>query len=165
MRYKTKQNLMRIGVILLVVAVIAALVILIGNNKNTDDYTKVRPGWTVGGIDEGEFDKTIDTSLISDFIEVKEGLRFVTKSNARVNYTVYAYDEDKEYIEGQMTYSGNHTFTLEELEEIFPAVEYVRVEITISDDDNNHIGIFEKMKYSKYIEIFVTEKQSVKTAE
>lgn len=165
MSYKTKQNLMRIGVIILLITVIALVFSLFGNksNKETDDYEKVRVTWDVGGLDAaGIFEESYDTNLTSGFIEINKGLRFIMKENKNFFYTMHVYDENKVFLG---IYSEcdendiNATFSLGEIQNDYERAKYVRIDISNIDSDDNHFDWFEKQKYSKYLTIYTTEKE------
>lgn len=164
MNYRSKQTLMQVGAILLIVALVAALFIFLGDKKTDDDYKRVSAKWSVGGIDEtGVFDKNQDTAMTSDFIEIEEGLKFELKENKKVTYTVYFYNESKNLIaESSMTFNDNKTLTLTEINENLEGAKYVRVVMTGMAEDDNHIDIFERARYSGYLNIFVTDEDQSK---
>ena len=168
MKYYQRQNLMRLGVILLLVAVFAALFTAIGNASSEDDYKKVNAGWIVGGLDKssGLNDKNLDTRMTSDYIEIKEGFKVQINSKQTVEYEIYLYDDNKNYVcrlTDDFAITNCSSTKTEIVEKYGNTVKYIRVVMSGFTGDDNHIGPVEKLIYSGYLKIFVTEKEQVKT--
>ena len=166
MKYKTKKILTYVGIALVFVLLLTLIISLISNLftvKSKDDYTKVDAKWSVGGIDvSGTFDDNMDTRLTSTFIDIDKGLKFIMKEDKDFRYTVYLYDEDKQYIgifEPCEDLNKNYSCSLDDILSVCPDAEYIRVTIYNLDEDDNHFDWFEKLKYSSYLEVFVTDKE------
>lgn len=165
MSYRTKKNLTNIGIVILVVLAFTLIVSLFGNvgsKKNTDEFEKVRVKWSVGALENGTFNKMEDTCMVSNYIEIKEGVRIEIKSNKNVTYFISLYDKNNNYLgdfDGGAPILNNTTFTSDEFKAQFTDAVKIRVEMAGMTEGDNHIGFFEKLKYSKYLTIYTTEKE------
>lgn len=163
MSYKTKKILMYIAIVLVAVLVISLIVSLVSNMRNkktNDDFTKVDADWEVGALVNGKFDESHDTVLTSTYIAIDEGIRFIMKDNKDFLYTLYIFDENKEYLGAYSECDEkdqNVTLSLSDIVVEFTDAYYFRVTVNGIDPEDNHFNWFEKLKYSDYLTIYTTD--------
>ena len=160
MSYKTKQNLIRILVIVVAVALVFGAVRLFNSNNTDDGYSKTRIKWTVGGLDDmGAFDDESEGTMVSQAIEIGEGFLIEPDFNKSVTYQVFYYDEKDNFLYCYEDGNGNATLknileiTAEELvsdEEDAPT--HFRIVITPNDKDGE-IKLVESWKYAGHISV------------
>ena len=165
MSYKQKQNLIRILVIVVAVALVFGAVRLFSSNNTDDGYSKTRIKWTVGGLDEtGAFDDEPECSMVSQAIEIGEGFKIVPDFNKSVSYQVYVYDEKDNFMfiyeddEGNQVFKNILEYVVDEFEEgeIEPSASHFRIVITPNDKDGE-IKLVESWKYAGHISVYELE--------
>ena len=167
MTYKQKQNLIRIGVILVAIALVFAAVKLFSGSKDNGNYSKTRVKWTVGTIlSGGSFDSEAEDSMVSDRIEIGKGFKIVPDFNKSVSYNVYYYDEKDNYLgcNGALPITNILEMTVDDIDELFDfgeeenpfVAKYIRIVMT-PDDKDGEIKWLEKQKYARHIEVYELE--------
>ncbi len=161
MNYKTKQNLLRIGVIIVAVLLIFGLVRLFSGSNKYEDYSKTRINWTVGGLDDmGAFDDESEGTMVSQSIEIGEGFLIEPDFNKSVTYQVYFYDDKDNFLYVYVDDDSNTTLKnilevaaeeLTDYEETIPT--HFRVVITPNDKDGE-IKLLESWKYAGHITVY-----------
>lgn len=140
-KHKIKNGII-IFLCVLVVITTASLAIAFSKVKSVD---LSKASYQIAAVNvDGELDKETKSSLVSNFVELK-GLEITIDENAKANYKVHYYDEDKEYISS--TELLNVDYSLEAPED----AKYARVEIVPTDD--NYISVFEKGEYASQIKV------------
>lgn len=121
MNRKTKRILsIVLGFVLLFGAI--ALVVNLVKPKN-DELKEIHPTFEVGGLDEnGDFVDTKESLYTKKAIEYNE-LKVAIDFDANIQYQLFYYDEDDNFVSTSEVFTKGHTETSEE-------TKYVRVLIT-----------------------------------
>lgn len=164
MSYKTRNILIKGGIILVSVLVVVLVISLIAglvNRTDDGDFSKVNVKWTVGGLDnQGAYLKKETDSLVSDHIKLKEGLKVIVDFDKSVKYNIMFYDDNHIYLgamDGGPTYS-NKVLSRAEIEEIYANAEYFRITLIDVEEKDGYINIFEKGKLGNYVTVYTCNK-------
>ncbi len=126
---------------------------LIFTMVNVDKGIKTREiSWTeysIGAFDEsGKMIESKASIITEDFIKV-DGLVFDLKDDAKIEYKVFCYNEDQEFL-----------FVVDGVDgdvQLPEGAAYIRIQITPLEDDNGEVSIFEKSGYAKQLTVTVNK--------
>lgn len=143
---KTKGFLTVLLIILLIVGVVA-LSVALSKTITTRDLNGFQ--YTIGGLDaEGEFEESTASVCTKDLISV-DGLKCKIVKRATIEYKLFFYDKDGEFISATADLDANYESDPPE------GARYVKIMITPTNDAE--ITIFEKSGVVKQLTVTVSK--------
>ena len=157
MKSKTKRTLKTIALGLLGLLVVGGAVAGISSlvAKDDDGYEKTTLNYTIGDLDisTGKVEKSKKAMYTKEALNV-EALKFELDFENNIEYQLYFYDENQEFVSVSQVYTKNSTH--EDLES-----SYVRVVIRVTEKDTE-LSIFNQLKYSNQLSVRVVKKAPAK---
>ena len=143
---KAKKYLVPVLAILVAILVLSGFFGLTSNVKIDDDYVKVNPTYSVGGLtDYGKFDDVKDSLYTKEVFECK-GIEVQLDFDADITYEIYFYDEDENFVSKTEELSSSYK------DECPEEAVYARIVIhpTFDEDDKEPSISFIDRIYNNY---------------
>lgn len=164
---QTKDLLMKIISVVLVVATVVGITVLVSHfvsNKADDDgKVEVKLSYEIGGLTSyGKYEETKQSIYTKEAFEC-DGLNIKPQFDSTITYQVFFYDDLGNFVSATANLEGYYT------EEIPEGSSYARIMITPkwdneTKDDDKKITIFQINKYAKQLTVKVNaEKRTQQT--
>ncbi len=160
MSYKTKKTFKTIISAVLAVAVVGGVVALCTSlfKKDEDGLKTIHPTFSVGGLtNTGKYEDT-EYSIYTKESFGCQGLKVEVDFDSNIEYQVYFYDTDDNFVSVSESFVEGHTF------EVPDTALYARLEVTPIWESNveekdKELGYFDTFKYGNQLTVKVNEKQ------